>query len=838
ANELQASMDVEAGPLVKAGLFKTNEGDHLLLIIHHLVVDGVSWRILLEDFMYGYQAAREGKPIELPDKTTSFQEWAKKQYEYVNSSKMEKEEAYWRKLVEEPLDQIPRDGEPTKAVWKDMTTRTITLSQEATTKLLKETNRAYNTEINDILLSALGLAVKEWCGAEKIAIALEGHGREEIVDGVDTTRTVGWFTSCYPVILEMRDREIGMVIKRTKENLRKVPNKGIGYGMLTQLTGNNSTDLKIQADISFNYLGQFDQDMTDERITYSHLSTGNNASPDLPSWNSIQINSMVKQNELCIMVDFHEKEFKEQTINRFMKIYEDMLQKTIQHCQARQETEQTPSDYGVNDYTLEDLEEIKAYVSEQIGENAVPGKINKLTPMQEGMLFTYLQEKDTTAYVLQTEFKLKGYVDAKRLNAVYNSLLRRYEVLRTVILNHWKHPSQIILDYREQQIEYQDFSQESNKEEQYKQAIDAKVEQGFDLSKDLLFTITLIKMSEDDYRLISTCHHIIIDGWSNSIILNEMFKAYRQMASGGLTEAPALNTYDSYIKWLFQQDEQQGLSFWSNYLQGYNKESIIPGNENSMPGYIEAEVTNKLSHELTQKLRTLCSENEVTFNTLCQAAWGMLLQKHTGNQDVVFGAVVSGRPPEIEGIDQMVGIFLNTIPVRVTVNNQTTIKQLLSDMQDKGNVAKSYEYLPLADIQNLSHRKQKLIETLMVFENYPIEELENNLNGEYESTFSVQEVSGREKTDYHLNIIFILRNELTYKILYNEQVYPAALIDRLSNQLAMIFEKVSACPEELVENVEIISQQEKEAITSFIEEYEQDLMAFGEGDFQFNMDED
>ncbi|MGC5328990.1 condensation domain-containing protein, partial [Brevibacillus sp. SYSU BS000544] len=698
-------------------------------------------------------------------------------------------------------------GEPTKAVWKDMTTRTITLSQEATTKLLKETNRAYNTEINDILLSALGLAVKEWCGAEKIAIALEGHGREEIVDGVDTTRTVGWFTSCYPVILNMKDREIGMVIKRTKEYLRKVPNKGIGYGMLTQLTDRNSADLKIKADISFNYLGQFDQDMTDERITYSHLSTGNNASPDLPAWNSIQINSMIKHNQLCIMVDFHEKEFKEQTMDHFMAIYEEMLQKTIQHCAGKQETEQTPSDYGVNDYTLEDLEEIKAYVSEHIGENAVAAKINKLTPMQEGMLFTYLQEKDTTAYVLQSEFKVKGNIQLQLLNQAYQALCEKHLILNTIILDHWKHPAQIVIANREAAVEYEDFSQEADQEEAYQRYSKQIVTKGFELSRDRLFKLHLVRLKEEEYRLVVSCHHIIIDGWSNTFVRNDLFQLYEALANQEISPIRAEYDYEKYIQWLETQDRDEGLFYWKKHLEDYCEEIILPARKIEAPGYKEGLLEIELGNDMSNRLLQISKQCGVTLNTLCQTAWAILLQKYSNTSDVVFGAVVSGRPAAIAEVESMVGMFINTIPIRIKSEADQPIKELLAKAQAANNAAMPYEYLPLAEFQKLTALKQNLFQTLMVFENYPEQQASDR-----KPVFTAERIKGREQTSYDLNIVFMFEDKLSFALMYNQNVYEESFIGKFGKQLQYIFEKIAKQPEERIADIELVDQDEQHLI--------------------------
>ena len=232
AEGLQAGLDLEKGPLVRLGLFATDEGDHLLIVIHHLVVDGVSWRILLEDLetLYGGGV--------LPEKTSSYREWAEGLIRYGESREAAKEEVYWQEIEQQEIPSLPRDRESREVHrFGNSRTEVVTLDEATTSQLLTEAHQAYRTEINDLLLAALSLAIREWSGADRVAIHLEGHGREEILPEVDLTRTVGWFTSIYPVVLPVRTEDPGTVIKEVKETLRRVPHKGVGYGVRRYLQG-------------------------------------------------------------------------------------------------------------------------------------------------------------------------------------------------------------------------------------------------------------------------------------------------------------------------------------------------------------------------------------------------------------------------------------------------------------------------------------------------------------------------------------------------------------------------------------------------------------------------
>ncbi len=335
-NRIQESIDLSKGPLVKIGLFKTDEGDHMLIAIHHLVVDGVSWRIIFEDFNMGYNQHINGEEILFQDKTTSYKEWAQKLKEYSSSRSALKELDYWNKLESNRINPLPKDYECSIITKENMKTLGIALSKEETEDLLKNVNMMYNTEINDILLTALGLTIKDWMKQEKILIYLEGHGREQIIKGIDISRTVGWFTSEYPVILDMKKpQDIAYSVKSVKENLRHIPNKGIGYGILRYLTDKNKLngmDFKLKPEIGFDYLGQFDQDMPVGLFEMSRIYTGNQSGLRNDSLYSLSFTAIVADSKLLISLEYNSGEYSEQTIQNILEKYRNNLCAIIKHC--------------------------------------------------------------------------------------------------------------------------------------------------------------------------------------------------------------------------------------------------------------------------------------------------------------------------------------------------------------------------------------------------------------------------------------------------------------------------------------------------------------------------
>ena len=359
ATRVQSSLNLSEGPLVGLGLFRTADGDHLLIAIHHLVVDGVSWRILLEDFAQGYTQAEQGEAIMLPEKTTSYQAWSQGLQEYAQSKGLSREREYWSRMEELPLQPLPKDGIVNERLVGEMTSVSVELTEEETTRLVKEAPRAYRTEINDMLLTALGKALGEWSGTRQVAVELEGHGREDIVEGMDVSRTVGWFTTMYPVVLELdEEQELGDQLIGVKEQLRSIPNKGIGYGVLKYLAGSmDSTDpagtegeaegimSSLSPQVSFNYLGEFGEETTGS-WGMSSLSGGAELSAKSVSRYALDINGGLTEGKLSFNWSYHPDEYQEGTIRALADAFANHLRELSAHCAAKTESEWTPSDYG------------------------------------------------------------------------------------------------------------------------------------------------------------------------------------------------------------------------------------------------------------------------------------------------------------------------------------------------------------------------------------------------------------------------------------------------------------------------------------------------------------
>jgi non-ribosomal peptide synthase protein (TIGR01720 family) len=371
ANQLQASLDVSMGPLLRVGYLDlgTKRPSQLLVVIHHLAVDGVSWRVLLEDLGTAYEQLSRDEAIRLPAKTTSFKQWAERLAAYAQSDALQSEVGYWLTRAWDQLVPLPTDypAEVEACSMALANSVTVWLDAEQTQALLQQVPSAYHTQINDILLAALAQTLSEWTGSRTVLIELEGHGREDILPEVDLSRTVGWFTTQFPVLLDVGDTFApARLIPAVKEQLRQVPHRGIGYGLLRYLSSDTALAAQLQAlpaaQVSFNYLGQFDSSPGKEKgITLAVGSSGQNISPLTQFSHYLDINGQVAAGQLALTWTFANL-YRSETIERLAQRFLVVLQELIAHCLSPKAGGYTPSDFPMAALDEQKLDDLIEYV--------------------------------------------------------------------------------------------------------------------------------------------------------------------------------------------------------------------------------------------------------------------------------------------------------------------------------------------------------------------------------------------------------------------------------------------------------------------------------------------
>jgi amino acid adenylation domain-containing protein/non-ribosomal peptide synthase protein (TIGR01720 family) len=364
ANGLQESLSIENGVLIKAAVIQMQKADYLLIVIHHLVVDTVSWRILIEDLTTAYQQTLNNEDISLPAKTDSFKLWSQSLKDFTRTDSFNEEVKYWSACVSTPFENISYDypSEMGDAKVKNKKAMSVRLSSEYVTRLETEVHKAFNTEINDILLAALALSVKKCFGLLTVPIMLESHGRVKLKEDININRTVGWFTSEFPVLLDTSEAEnLANFIKIVKDYLHKVPNSGIGFGLLKFIAKGRNSEIVDAAtpQIAFNYLGKVDdEDGTESIFQWEDKTLGNEECIQNQSDYALEIVAMGREGFLEFNLEYHDSQFNEDTISKWLEIYINILQELIDFCANRSHSEVTPTDFDYSDLSLQDLNEL------------------------------------------------------------------------------------------------------------------------------------------------------------------------------------------------------------------------------------------------------------------------------------------------------------------------------------------------------------------------------------------------------------------------------------------------------------------------------------------------
>ncbi|WP_021170822.1 Linear gramicidin synthase subunit D [Sporomusa ovata DSM 2662] len=805
-NKMQAGFDLTNGPMMQAGLFRTPSADMLFIVIHHLVVDGVSWRILIEDINTAYRQARQNKLITLPPKTASFKAWSEAIGRYRTSYALKQEISYWKKVQDSlPAGRIPAASTQEKGFGS----LSVMIDEAQTLALVSTASKAYHTEVNDLLLCALGRAVHKVTGQTRLSIALEGHGREPIGENLPIDRTVGWFTSVYPIVLTDIGFDIRTDIRRVKETLRRVPNHGIGYGIL-QYIGEPALDQQLQPDISFNYLGELSEEHTTALFTVNNqVPQGQHVYEGNTFGSPIALNGLVKDKQLLMDIGYDRTKYKDAMITQLGDAFAQELKMLIAHCVSHENNEITAADLGE---TAWNDTEFEALLQQTQAKGWEIERIYPLTPMQEGMLFHRLAEPESTSYFLQNVLRSTKPLSVALLQKALYHLGQIHEVLRTAILYKGMSESrQAIIKGRAFEVSQVDISGASDTSEQLEMIKQQDIQRGFDLQEDSLLRVIIVKISDGDYRLIWSTHHIIIDGWCLSIVMNDfinicntLYVGQEYMAAGHLTGT----RYEDYVRSLIAQDKEAAYTYWKNLLCGYSTDAAIHPLGTPIGGEKqESTVTYQFSKEITEQIQTVCNHYDVTINTAVEAAWGLVLQKYTNTGDVVFGKVVSGRNTGIAGVEEMVGLFINTIPVRVQTDKEETLGSLLQKLQQQAIESTQYDTCALSEVQQLSEVGSSLIRTIMAFENYHIAETNTQ-----QPAIDFMTEAVREQTNYGISVVAYLQETLTIGIAYHTHIYGNAEITQILAGMAAV---LTENPTVLCKDIAIVSDEQRNMLERF-----------------------
>ncbi|KTT12968.1 hypothetical protein NS2R_06930 [Pseudomonas oryzihabitans] len=721
-DEAQGSLNIHAGPLLRLLHLRLADGsERLLLVIHHLVVDAVSWRVLLEELQQAYRQALTpaGSSPEEGTEGSSFAEWSAQLQRLAGSPELLAELPYWQACLQD-APCLPLGDPQAPATWAEVAEARFALDATTTRRLLEEAGQAYRTRINDLLLTALGRALGAWSGQAEALVQLEGHGREQPSADSELVldRTLGWFTSLYPVRLPGHGERLAN-LKAVKERLRQVPRGGIGYGVLRYLSEQGAALAALpQPSLTFNYLGQLDQAFSREALfSLAPESPGRTVELAAPLGNRLTLTGQVLGGRLGFTLSYSAAQYASSDMAALLQLFQAELEALVALCLDTPRG-LTPSDVPLAGLDQQQLDHLPLSLADVVD-------LYPLSPLQQGLLFHALDRPGDGLYVNQLAVTLEC-LDAEPFVRAWRAVQQRHAILRSGFLAPGgvaglREPLQwvarapalpvTLLDWRERDVD----------ESALEQLARTQRAEPFDLFQPPLQRLALVRLDEQRYRLIWTCHHLLLDGWSSSRLLGEVLAHY-----DGRTPAVPDGQFRDYIAWLQAQDAGAGTAFWQARLADLDGATRLA---DALPAPLAeradepAEPLNRmLELTTTQRLQAFAQARRVTLNTLLQAAWILLLQRHTGQAQVCFGATVAGRPATLPAAEELLGLFINTLPIVQRPAATATLGEWLPQLQAYNLEIREHEQVPLHEIQRLAGQAgQGLFDTLLVFENFPLE---------------------------------------------------------------------------------------------------------------------
>ncbi|MGK8524868.1 amino acid adenylation domain-containing protein [Nocardia asteroides] len=786
-----------------------------LVVIHHLAVDGVSWRILIPDFATAWQQITQGRAVRLPAQGTSMRRWA---YALADAAEARAGEFdLWHRMGAAPDPLLGAAAlDPTVDTLSTVRHLTVSLPAEVTSALLDAVPTAVHGSVDDALLAGLAMAATRWRHRRGTAhaglkVLLEGHGRaEQIAEGADVSRTVGWFTNTYPVALDLSGVDATdprAAVKAVKDQLRGIPDKGIGYGLLRYLHAGTSDRLAAlpEPQISYNNLGRVGVDLT----TLSELAWiptdetfDRRASfdPDMPAAAAVTIDVNIVDTadgpRLTAHVGYASRLLGHDDVAELVDEWVAALTGITAAAGAEPDWGLSPADVPLVEVTQTDLDTFA-------GRYGSLGDVWSLAPLQAGLLFhAELAAGDLDVYTAQSTLTLAGVLDEQRLERSATALLERHPNLRAAFVRTADGvPAQVIpaaAVVRWRRVDLRDGT--TTPEE----VIAAERVIPFDPADPPLLRFLLIAVAPQDFRLVLTAHHLLLDGWSLPLLWRELIGLYAVEARAELL--PTVASYRGYLEWLDRREPSAGVEAWREVLRDFTEPTVIADARTHTTVGIPIDLEVVLDRAVTAELVEFARAQAVTMATIVQFAWAVVLANLLGAERVVFGGTVSGRPAELPGVELMIGLFINTIPVAVHVPRTATIEDALRRLQTDNTRLLDHHDVELSRILSAAGAAQ-LFDTLVVFESYPVDS--NGLGDADIDGMRVVAADGSDAAHYPITVQAHQSDQLHVRIRYQRTRVDDRTAAGLAARLETVLRAIPAEPRARLDALDLLSVAER-----------------------------
>ncbi|MCZ4511048.1 amino acid adenylation domain-containing protein [Streptomyces sp. ActVer] len=806
----------------------------LLVVLHHLVVDGVSWRILVPDLAAAWQRVRDGGPAQPAAVGTSLRRWVHALADEAIAPGRVAELPVWQQILagEEPVLGA-RELDPVLDVAATVDTVRVRVPVDVTETLLNTLPAVFRGGADGGLLTGLALALARWretrgASGSSTLVRLEGHGREEhLVPGADLSSTIGWFTAMYPVRLDLTGIDVadafaggpaaGRAIKAVKEQLRAVPDNGVGYGLLRHLNPETAITLAggREPQIGFNYLGKSSGADIPEELrglgwtpdtTHADLIPAPDA--DMPTPSALEINAVATATpdgeELTAHFGFPTGVLTREEVTELAGLWIEALTALARHATTPDAGGLTPSDAPLVEVGQEEIDTWEV----RFGKLA---RVWPATPAQSGIIFHgMLAGASYDPYHVQLVFQLSREVDPERMRRAGQALLGRYDTLRAAFVNRSDGDVvQVIPEAATLPWQHLDLTAADEKEraESFERFLEQDRTTHFEVDTPPLFRLALVVLDPDRPELVLTAHHTLFDGWSTPALLRDLLLLYA--SNGDPADLPAIRDYGEFLSWLARQDQDEAARMWAAELEGIEAPTLLAPDSTAADDDGRGQVEITLPLDEARELTRRAADLGITVNTLVQGAWALLLGQLTGRQDVVFGATVSGRPPAVPDVESMVGMFINTVPVRVTYAPGDTLAEVLTRLQSRQATLVAHHFHGLAEIQR-AVGLQSLFDTLVVFESYPIDR--EGLNAATAAADGIDFTGFRPSAGNHYPLCLTAAAEphLQLVIQYAPGVFDRATVETYAARLVRVLRQLAADPGLKVAQVDTLEPAERD----------------------------
>ena len=795
ATEIQSSLDITDGPLLRAARvrFGGQQPDLLLMAVHHLVVDGVSWRILFEDLRDVLEGA--GSSLVSHLQTASFLEWAAAAAEHAQSSAVQAQAGYWMTVTRSEAGAVPVDFSRGPNAVASARTVTFSLSAEDTRALLQHLPRRFRSRMDEAIISALATVLTRWTGSSRVRLAIETHGRDALTDDIGVSRTVGWFTALFPVLLELpRTDDASETLRLVRDQLRAVPRGGLDYGWLRYGSGGEQGEARWREardpEVLFNYLGQFELSSS-PALRYSAVDPGQVRARHAARAHLLEINCGIEGDRLSCAWEYSDNCHTLATIEELSNQFRLALEQLVAACAPAATRILHASDVPLADLTGTEVASLTVKWPDI-------EDIYRLSPIQEGLLSHHLQAPESDAYFEQCTFTIEGSLEQDAFRRACQLAIERHGILRTSFA--WRglaRPVQVVRGHVRFPVEELDWRRVAPDEQARLlwDFVKADRLKGFDLETAPLLRLALCQMADDRWVCVWTYHHLLLDAWSMALGVREIMSNYQALAGGHPPDVTPVRQYRDYIAWLADQDAADAEDFWTRKLKNFESATPLPGDaatRDASRRIAETHESCSLSSTVTDALMRLARGRHVTPNTIVQGAWALLLAQWSGRDDVCFGATMSCRPATLSGSEDMIGVFINTVPVRTALDPAETVGEWLSRLHGELSELLVHAATPLARVQQRSGvpRGETLFDSVLVFQNHPRESSPNALSG----GLQVSGLGRLDKSTWPLMLVVEPGNALRLEIIYDSLRFDRTLILRLLEQLATLLTAIPIDP--------------------------------------------